>query len=396
MLTRTLRHAILLLVAVILATAASDRPALASTSGGATAPSTPVISDVICSSGCLGLRKATVGSTVQISGRNLEFVRRVSFASSGKRILSPVSSASANTVLVTVPAGARSGGLRARDDYGSVSRISEKLAVLSAQPLTVATSLRVLEAEISPRKAYFFGARNPSLSFVITSPKPANDLRVDVIKGSDGQIVRSFFLKAVAPGTTARVRWNGLDTGGAPAPGGAYSFRIKTLGGAEASLSRRLKRNSSAGISSPRETTGLGFELRPFIFPVEGKVRWGDGIGAGRGHQGQDLLTTCGKKLYAARGGTVVFKGTMSGAAGNYVVISAKSSRLDFAYMHLMDPVSFELGDTVRTGQRIGRVGATGRASACHLHFEAWGAPGWYRGGSPVSPTAMLRKWYRQ
>lgn len=392
MLTRKFKQALLLVVAAASIAVATDRPVFAASSGGATAPSTPVISDVICSSGCLGLRKATVGSTVQISGRNLEFVSRVSFAGASGRILAPVSSANANTVQVAVPQRARSGALRLRDDYGSVSKNSPRLAVVAGQRLMAATSLRLLEAEIRPRKAYFFGARKPALSFVISSPKPTDDLRVDVIKSSDGQIVRSFFLKGVAAGSAKTVRWNGLDTTGAPAPGGQYSFRVRAVDGGEATLSRKL----AAGASTTRTVAALDFELRPFIFPVEGRVRWGDGLGAGRGHQGQDLLTSCGRKVYAARGGTVIYKGTMSGAAGNYVVISGKSSRLDFAYMHLMDPVAFKLGQTIRTGQQIGRVGATGRASACHLHFEAWGAPGWYKGGSPLSPTGMLRSWYRQ
>jgi murein DD-endopeptidase MepM/ murein hydrolase activator NlpD len=50
-------------------------------------------------------------------------------------------------------------------------------------------------------------------------------------------------------------------------------------------------------------------------------------------------------------------------------------------------------GDPVRTGQPIGIVGDTGNASACHLHFEIWTAPGWYEGGSPIDPYPYLKKW---
>ena len=50
---------------------------------------------------------------------------------------------------------------------------------------------------------------------------------------------------------------------------------------------------------------------------------------------------------------------------------------------------------TVRTGQPIGLVGDTGNAQGCHLHFEIWGAPGWYEGGSPIDPLSYLKAWDR-
>jgi murein DD-endopeptidase MepM/ murein hydrolase activator NlpD len=43
----------------------------------------------------------------------------------------------------------------------------------------------------------------------------------------------------------------------------------------------------------------------------------------------------------------------------------------------------------------IGYVGDTGDASECHLHFELWDAPGWYEGGRPVDPLALLKRWDR-
>ena len=72
--------------------------------------------------------------------------------------------------------------------------------------------------------------------------------------------------------------------------------------------------------------------------------------------------------------------------AGNYVVISAADDSADYVYMHLRDPALVNKGDAVTTGQTIGFVGRTGDATACHLHFELWPAPGWYTGGRAVDP----------
>jgi murein DD-endopeptidase MepM/ murein hydrolase activator NlpD len=44
-------------------------------------------------------------------------------------------------------------------------------------------------------------------------------------------------------------------------------------------------------------------------------------------------------------------------------------------------------------GRRIASVGRTGRADGCHLHFELWTAPGWYRGGRAYDPLGKLRQW---
>jgi murein DD-endopeptidase MepM/ murein hydrolase activator NlpD len=80
-------------------------------------------------------------------------------------------------------------------------------------------------------------------------------------------------------------------------------------------------------------------------------------------------------------------------AAGYYVVIDGYKSSYDYVYMHLQERSPFHTGDRVKTGQMIGRVGDSGNASGCHLHYEMWSAPGWYDGGDPTDPLRFLKAW---
>jgi murein DD-endopeptidase MepM/ murein hydrolase activator NlpD len=136
------------------------------------------------------------------------------------------------------------------------------------------------------------------------------------------------------------------------------------------------------------------------VFPVRGAHTFGDGaarFGAGRAghiHEGQDVMAACGTPLVAARGGTVIMR-TYQALAGNYVVIQDPITGQSNMYAHLREPAIVQRGQRVETGQPIGVVGDTGDASACHLHFELWTSPGWYRGGEPIDPLPTLKRWDR-
>ena len=130
------------------------------------------------------------------------------------------------------------------------------------------------------------------------------------------------------------------------------------------------------------------------VFPIRGAHDYGTFVnqfGGGRGHQGQDVLAACGTPLVAATSGEVIHS-AFDGRAGNYVVILRADDRSE-VYMHMRGAAIVSKGDSVTAGQRIGEVGETGHASACHLHFESWTAPGWYRGGEAVDPLPQLRGW---
>jgi murein DD-endopeptidase MepM/ murein hydrolase activator NlpD len=127
-------------------------------------------------------------------------------------------------------------------------------------------------------------------------------------------------------------------------------------------------------------------------FPVGGSVTWGDGLGERvGGHDGVDVMADCGLPLRAVRGGRVEVA-EEDGAAGRHVVIRTKGGGADVS-MHLQEMI-VDAGDRVEAGDRLGTVGDTGNATACHLHFERWTAPGWHRGRA-TDPEPALRRLQR-
>jgi murein DD-endopeptidase MepM/ murein hydrolase activator NlpD len=254
----------------------------------------------------------------------------------------------------------------------------------------IAGTLTLTTATATPRKSFFYGFRSPRLSFSIASTQAQNDLQVDVVSAT-GEVVRSFYRNDVAPETTVRIRWDGTTSSGRPAPNGRYSFRVEPQG-ASASAAARATTSS--------EPPSLNFAIYGYQFPILGPHEFGGAAGrfgaarAGHTHEGQDTMAACGTPLVAARGGIVQYSGYQA-AAGNYVVIDGKGTGFDFMYAHLAEPSPLQTGEAVRTGQPIGVVGDTGDATACHLHFEIWTAPGWYEGGSPIDPLPYLEKWDR-
>ncbi len=286
---------------------------------------------------------------------------------------------------IATPALALTGG--APTPSGSAPPPPSRSGSPDAAP--TAGTLSLAAAKTWPRKSFFYGARTPRLRYEIDSDLPANDLRVDVV-AANGEVMKSFYRNDVAPRSPDSVRWDGTTGGGRPARNGHYSFRIVPQSGG-----RIARRASSSTTGAPIR---LGFELYGWAFPILGPHEFGGSAGrfgagrAGHTHEGQDVMARCGTPLVAARGGRVRYAG-YQGAAGNYLVIDGKGTGYDTAYMHLLEPSPLHEGQTVRTGEPIGIIGRTGDATACHLHFEIWTAPGWYVGGSPIDPLPLLKRW---
>lgn len=255
------------------------------------------------------------------------------------------------------------------------------VAATAPAPASADEKVRLTLDDTSPAKVFWSGARRAAFRFEIGG-STARDVHVQAVNKRTRSVVRSWGVEDVEPGTRRTVRWSGSLSGGGRVANGEYYFKVR----GERGLAADRKR--SKGTRS--------FYVFDHKFPIRGRHTYGDGVGAGRGHRGQDVFARCGKRLRAARAGRVQFKGNQPSGAGRYLVIDGKATPLDYVYMHLGRGVRVREGEKVRTGEMIGRVGRTGNASGCHLHFELWSGPGWFEGGTYLrSVRSELRRWDR-
>jgi murein DD-endopeptidase MepM/ murein hydrolase activator NlpD len=131
-----------------------------------------------------------------------------------------------------------------------------------------------------------------------------------------------------------------------------------------------------------------------YVFPLPSKHEYGDGFGAGRGHDGQDLFAKCGKNLVAAHDGKVQMAEFDGSGYGNILVLDVKGSGIDLLYAHMLKKPIVRKGDQVIAGEKVGKVGQSGNASGCHLHFEMHTSPGFWEGGHAMRKvTDYLKDW---
>jgi len=90
-------------------------------------------------------------------------------------------------------------------------------------------------------------------------------------------------------------------------------------------------------------------------------------LGYSKHHKGVDFSASTGTPVRAAGDGVVV-KASYWGNYGNYVMIK-HNSEFSTAYAHL-SKMKVKPGERVRQNQIIGNVGATGRTTGPHLHYE--------------------------
>jgi lipoprotein NlpD len=132
-----------------------------------------------------------------------------------------------------------------------------------------------------------------------------------------------------------------------------------------------------------RERPPVGREKEELRWPLaQGRISSAFGKRWGRQHEGIDLEAPSGTPVLAAREGRVLYAGDTVRGYGNMVVLQHADDLLT-AYAHNSE-LLVRVGDRVKAGQPIARVGQSGRATAPHLHFEV------RRGHVPVNPLRFL------
>jgi murein DD-endopeptidase MepM/ murein hydrolase activator NlpD len=276
--------------------------------------------------------------------------------------------------------------LVARHDGERSAASATALAIAPPATLKAESTGPTVEVQVQARRAFFDAELPARASYVLHGGKPANVV-VELVRAKDGVVVTSWQEGEVAPETPRTLSWDGTVAGKLQKQG-RYAFRVTAVDSDGVQAIRAQAPETTA--PDPAQIQFLGHE-----FPIRGPHYYGESaarFGGGRGHQGHDTFAACGTPVVAARGGVVQFKQYHS-AAGHYLVIDGVRTGVDYTYMHLRDAALVNAGDRVRTGELIGYVGQTGRASGCHLHFEMWSAPGWYDGGKPFDPLPSLLAW---
>lgn len=115
-----------------------------------------------------------------------------------------------------------------------------------------------------------------------------------------------------------------------------------------------------------------------FGWPVSGRITqkfW-------TRHPGIDIGAPTGSPIYAADSGYIIQAGWSNVGYGFMILINHGNGYLT-RYAHL-SVMNVEVGDSVKKGQIIGRVGSTGNSTGPHLHFEI------IRGGAHRNPFGLL------
>jgi murein DD-endopeptidase MepM/ murein hydrolase activator NlpD len=112
---------------------------------------------------------------------------------------------------------------------------------------------------------------------------------------------------------------------------------------------------------------------QPNIWPVDGVLMSSYGeradpfSGEGAYHTGVDISAPLGTRVHATADGIVVFADRFGGYGRLVIIDHGNGYETYYAHLSRVDVID---GQEIRQGALVGAVGATGRVTAPHLHYE--------------------------
>ena len=140
-------------------------------------------------------------------------------------------------------------------------------------------------------------------------------------------------------------------------------------------VERTVERRNALAAATPSMWPAIGW-LSSGMGPRRDPITGGDDY-----HSGLDIAGERGERVYATAAGTVRHVGRQ-GAYGNLIVID-HGFGLETRYGHLLKYL-VKPGAKVQRGDVIAQVGATGRATGYHLHYEV------VANGRLINPLQLL------
>lgn len=138
-------------------------------------------------------------------------------------------------------------------------------------------------------------------------------------------------------------------------------------------IAARIEREQAMVTAARERDDDRADFARPFVWPVQGRIsgRFGNQRiynGTPKSpHSGMDVAAANGTPVLAPAGGIVTFAAPDLYLTGGTVLLD-HGHGVSSNFLHL-SRIDVKVGERVTQGQRIGAVGATGRATGPHLHW---------------------------
>lgn len=146
-------------------------------------------------------------------------------------------------------------------------------------------------------------------------------------------------------------------------------FEVGSVGnfGISSNIFQNWQQSAVAVASPPDDSNTLLTEYQ-YIWPAEGMFTSGYGWRWGRMHRGIDIAGPIGTPVVAVADGVVEQAGWNSGGYGNLIEVRHTDGNMT-RYAH-NNKLNVSAGQSVRQGQQIAEMGATGYTTGPQLHFE--------------------------